>query len=174
MAEPGPVARSPVTDLPAGGESELTLVDESLTPKWHLFTGPTEVVPGTSMRGGGRLIWSVSPLEWTVVGPRPEEEDSVDLTHVRAMFRLTGKEAPHVLAKICAIDFEDRMFPDGAAARTLVAAVPTEIVRDDRHGTRSYLILPSRSFGAYLHQTMVDAGVEFGLSALSARPNTQM
>lgn len=158
MAEAAPAPRSPVTGPATSAGDELHLTDESLAPKWRLFSGPVEVVPGTSLRGGGRLIWSVSPGEWTVVGPRPEEEVVVDLTHVRAMFRLGGERARHLLATMCALDLGEAMFPDGAAARTLVAGTATEIVRDDQGGAVSYLILPSRSFAGYLHDTMVEVG----------------
>lgn len=79
------------------------------------------------------------------------------------MFRLTGDEASTLLNKICALDFGDDSFPNGSAARTLVAGVATEIVRDDRENTLSYLVLPSRSFGRYIEETIRDAGIEFGL-----------
>jgi hypothetical protein len=36
-------------------------------------------------------------------------------------------------------------------------------VRDDQDGVLSYLILPSRSFGRYLHEVLMDAGREMGL-----------
>lgn len=108
------------------------------------------------------MVWSVSPGEWTVLGPRPSTGRVVDLTHVRAMFRLTGTDARRVIAKLCALDLADHMFPDLAAARTLFAGVATELVRDDLDEP-SYLILPSRSFAVYLHGTIVDAGIEFGL-----------
>src|SRR5690606_23166195 len=120
--------------------------------------------PGLSRRSDEALVWSVTPGESTVLGPRPEGDDVVDLAHVRATLRLTGPRAPTLLAKICALDFADAMFPDGAAAGTLVAGVATEVVRDDRTGPVSYLLLPSRSFGRYLFDVLADAGSEFGLA----------
>jgi sarcosine oxidase gamma subunit len=132
--------------------SDLTLTDLGKTPKWRLFGDHAEE----------DLAWSVSPGEWTVIGDRPDG-DVVDLTSVRAMFRLTGVNAPRVLAKICALDLGDDVFSAKAAARTLVAGVATELVRDDQDGVRSYLILPSRSFGRYMHDVILDAGGEFGL-----------
>jgi sarcosine oxidase, subunit alpha len=154
---PEPIARSPVP-LPSGTDSgPLTLTDESLVPKWRVFGDEfADVAPGTSRRDGDGLIWSVSPGEWTALGPRPPG-DVMDLTHVRAMFRLTGEDACDVLSRVCALDLGDAMFPAGAAARTLVAGVATEIVRDDQAGSPSYLLLPSRSFGLYLYETLVDA-----------------
>lgn len=151
-----------VVDTPIDGSGDVVLADESLAPKWGVFRGYEDIAPGTSGRVDGALVWSVSPGAWTVLGP--ERPDAVDLTHVRAMFRLTGDDGPDLLARICALDLDDRMFGRNAAARTLVAGVATEVVRDDVGGARSYLLLPSRSFGRYVLEVVVDAGGEFGLS----------
>jgi heterotetrameric sarcosine oxidase gamma subunit len=132
--------------------SELIVTDLSHEPKWRTFTDP------------GGFSWSVSPGEWTLLGARPGGEH-VDLTSVRAMFRLTGDDARNLLSKICALDFSDGVFPDGSAARTLVAGVATEIVRDDQDAVTSYLLLPSRSFGRFMDETIRDAGLEFGLNS---------
>jgi heterotetrameric sarcosine oxidase gamma subunit len=131
--------------------SELDLSDLGHEPKWRTFTEPV-----------GGFSWSVSPGEWTVLGDRPESE-AVDLTSVRAMFRLTGTDGSRLLAKICALDLDESTFSNGSSARTLVAGVATELVRDDQDGVISYLILPSRSFGRYMRETILDAGDEFGL-----------
>ncbi|MGA7269915.1 MAG: hypothetical protein WB239_02470 [Acidimicrobiia bacterium] len=141
------MARSPVADEVHVGE--LTLADLSLESKWRVFGGYEEVRPGTAHSDGETLVWSVSPGEWTVLGARPSHERVVDLTHVRAMFRLTGVEAATALSYDCALDLGDHMFPDHAAARTLVAGVATELIRADLDATPSYLILPSRSFGRF-------------------------
>lgn len=160
MAEYSPI---PVESVPEAKSDGLALSDFSVVPKWRVFSGYDDVRPGTSKTLDEQLIWSVSPGEWTVTGPRPDEDPAVELTHVRVMFRLTGDEARSLLAKVCALDLGDAMFPDGAAARTLVAGVATELVRDDQNGVPSFLILPSRSFGRYLHDVLLDAGAEFGL-----------
>jgi len=97
----------------------------------------------------------VSPGESTVFGAATP--GTVDLTHVRAVFRLTGDEATGVLARVCALDLSDDMFPNGAVARTPIAGVATELARDDVDGTTSYLLLPSRSFGNYLWTVLVDS-----------------
>lgn len=130
--------------------SEPTLTDLSHEPKWRTFADP------------GGFSWSVSPGEWTLLGTRPSGE-TVDLTSVRAMFRLTGDDAANLLNRICGLDFAEDVFPNGSSARTLVAGVATEVVRDDHDGALSYLLLPSRSFGRYMEETIRDAGVEFGL-----------
>lgn len=143
--------------------AEISLTDLSPTPKWRVFTGYERVRPGTSQGSGDSLIWSVTPGEWTVLGSRPDS--AVDLTHVRAMFRLTGIDAATLINRVCALDLSDGMFPNGAAARTLFAGVATEIIRDDEHGAPSYLLLPSRSFSTYVLEVILDAGAELGLEA---------
>lgn len=154
MSEWHPIAAGIASDTPTSLTGALALSDESLTPKWRVFADDVDT---------DQASWSVSPGEWTVLGLRPADEEVVDLTHVRAMFRLTGPDASRLLSKICALDLGDDMFPNTSAARTLVAGVATELVKDDREGVPSYLILPSRSFGQYLHTVILDAGVEFGL-----------
>lgn len=142
--------------------AELTFTDLSLTPQWRVFVGCEAIEPGTSQKTNDGLVWSVTPGEWTVLGDRPEA--AVDLTHVRAMFRLSGAAASTLINRVCALDLGDGMFPDGAAARTLFAGVATEIVREDEKGTPSYLLLPSSSFSTYILDVILDAGAEFGLA----------
>jgi sarcosine oxidase gamma subunit len=141
--------------------AELTLTDLSPTPKWRVFDG-YHLAPGTSKGTGEELVWSVTPGEWTVLGDQPDRE-TVELTHVRAMLRLTGDDAATLINRVCGLDLTDGMFPSGAAARTLFAGVATEIVRDDVDGTPSYLIVPSSSFKTYILEVIEDAGAELGL-----------
>jgi sarcosine oxidase, subunit alpha len=83
--------------------------------------------------------------------------------HGRALVRLTGADAPRLLAKVCAVDLDDGVTPDGAAFRSSVAKVVTDVVRDDLSGERSYLLHCERSSGQYLFHALMDAGEEFGI-----------
>lgn len=87
----------------------------------------------------------------------------VDLTHGRALIRLTGSRAINVLARICGIDLSDEITPNGAAFRTSVASVATDMIRDDLGSTRSYLLHCERSAGDYLFGALLRAGAEFGI-----------
>ena len=89
----------------------------------------------------------------------------VDITHGRAMFRLSGADSIGVLAKVCNIDLADDMTPDGAVFSASVAKVTCDLVRDDVAGRRSYLVSCERSFGGYLFAAIADACSEFGLDA---------
>jgi heterotetrameric sarcosine oxidase gamma subunit len=130
---------------------------------------------------GGTLVAGAGPAEWLLLaapgqGPvligRAEELASrfpgelitaTDLTHGRALMRLSGSRATDVLRKVCGIDISDGITPDGAAFRTSVAAVATDVIRDDSGEVRSYLLHCERSSGAYLFGELLAAGSEFGI-----------
>ena len=87
----------------------------------------------------------------------------VDVTHGRAVMRLTGDRSAELLAKVCAIDFSESVTPNGAAFRSSVARLVTDVVRDDVGGTRSHLLHCETSSGRYLFDALLDAGGEFGI-----------
>jgi len=137
---------------------------------------------GRAARGAdGVLVVGSGPGEWLLIGPpraakaivarlegmaasAPDENVTVvDVTHGRALIRLNGSRGAAVLAKLCGIDLSDGLTPDGAALRSSVAALATDIVRDDRAGVRSYLLHCERSSGQYLFNALLDAGAEFGI-----------
>jgi heterotetrameric sarcosine oxidase gamma subunit len=133
---------------------------------------------------GGWLVAGSGPGEWFVLAPpgaasaeavagwlgtvaadsAPEEFVSVvDLTHGRALMRITGPDAADLLARLCGADLHDDMAPDGAALRSAVAGVATDIVRDDRAAGPSYLLHCERSSGQYLFGALVSAGESLGI-----------
>jgi len=137
---------------------------------------------GRAAKGAdGVLVVGSGPGEWLLIGP-PDHGKAIaarleelvarvadelvtfaDLTHGRALMRLKGSSGPELLAKICGADFSDDMVPDGAALRSSVAAVATDIIRDDRDGVRSYLLHCERSSGQYLYEALLDAGTTFDI-----------
>ena len=155
-------------DLAQPTASGLVIEDYSTQGKWRLVGGQQTVPLGRAALEGKRITFSVSPGEWIVIDeqngtsaavapPSVPGVRVVDSTHLRAALRLTGDRAADVLARLCSLDITEQMFPSGGAARTLVAKVATEVVRLDRQGQRSYLLLASRSFGRYLYEAIADA-----------------
>jgi heterotetrameric sarcosine oxidase gamma subunit len=122
----------------------------------------------------GTLVAGSGPGEWLLLGTPGHaaalaakigpDATCVDLTHGRALVRLTGEKGTSVLAKLSAADLDDDLVPDGAALRTEVAAVATDIIRDDVNGVRSYLLHCERSVGQYLFDALLQAGAEYGLA----------
>jgi len=164
--------------------AELTLTDVTPLAKVAVAGAAPELGGVPELRGvrfgraaradDGTLVAGSGPGEWLLIGPPgqagalgatvPPGATWVDLTHGRALVRLTGEHGPLVLAKLSAIDLDDELVPDGAALRTAVAAVATDIIRDDQDGTRSYLLHCERSAGQYLFGALLAAGAEYGLA----------
>jgi len=136
----------------------------------------------------GTLVVGSGPGEWLLLTPPgtatevigwietvPDEGlvSVVDVTHGRALMRISGARTPDLLAKVCAIDFSEEVTPDGAAFRSSVAKLVTDVVRDDESGVRSYLLHCERSSGQYLFGALLDAGDEFGIEIDGFAPTTQ-
>jgi len=171
-----PTFASPVGDVPAHTDGELVLTDLTAIGKTRFDAGrsgaPSPVTNGFAVRNAGGVAFSVAPGEWfqltvdkDVASDAPDGVSAIDLTHVKAVFRLTGAYASSVLEKMCALDFGDRFMPDGSAARTSVAKTVCEVVRIDDGGSPSYLIAVSRSYGGYLFDALTDAAAEFNGAA---------
>lgn len=128
--------------------------------------------------GSGALVSTAAPGEWWLIGPPQADLNAgvevesighqelvsiLDLTHERAAVRLTGAAAPKLLEKVCAVNLSEQLTPNGAAFRSSVARVDTDIVRIDSNGERSYLLHFERSYGQYLFDALLEAGREFGV-----------
>jgi heterotetrameric sarcosine oxidase gamma subunit len=105
----------------------------------------------------GDAIW-LGPDEWLVLGGReqdyPDAEAAVDLSANRVCFELSGPGAADVLARGCALDLHQSVFPPGRCAQTLVARVQVILYRTDEHGFR---LLVRPSFADYLLTWFRDA-----------------
>ena len=180
-----PVARSPIspvepTEIANGwlisrrqSTGPLRLADLSPAAK-ILVKGqhpPFQVSYGHSTRTGKWIVAGSGPDEWTLIGPPGEtfEVETVgfatviDITHGRALMRLTGQDGSGLLAKLCPIDLSDPMCPDGAVFRASIASLVTDVIRADVDGVRSYLLHCERSSGQFLFDAILEAGVEFGI-----------
>lgn len=207
MAEPRPVARSPIpTAGPltviegwevASRRSDAALTATDCTPAAKVLVrasagGAVATWLGASFGRAARpwdgvLVTGSGPGEWMLLAPpgaaqaliakvRAEVRDDgvvtvLDVTHGRALIRLTGDGSPHLLAKLCAVDLGAEVTPNGAVFRSSVASVVADVIRDDREGRRSYLVGCERSFGAYLFDALLDAGAELGIDIEGFNPS---
>lgn len=175
-----PIAfESPIT---SSGLLDHGLTDESDTTKTlvradidSVAAGRLDVDFGSSRRVGATLVCGSRPGEWLILGePSPITDDLdlsddvsvIDLTHGRAMLRLKSENSAAILEKICSLDLAEAMTPDGAVTSATVASVVCDVIRDDTHGVRSYLIACDRSLGEFLASAVLDAAEEFVLGQL--------
>lgn len=141
----GQAARQTWAAEPSAGE---VLVVGSGPGEWLVLAAPRRQVPVVQ--------WLTDLASYA-----DEHVGIVDLTHGRALVRLTGAHSTDLLAKECAVDLTDAVCPDRVALRSAVAGIATDLVRDDISGTRSYLLHCERSSGQYLFDALLDAGAEF-------------
>lgn len=155
----GAIAASlPVSYGRAGRDADGVLVVGSGPGEWLLLGAP-----GSANALRERLS--------ALVAAHPGEHASVvDLTHGRALVRFTGRAVADVLAGVSGIDTSADFLPDGAALRTSVAAVATDLIRDDLGGVPSYLLHCERSSGQYLHDELLRAGAEYGIEISGFNP----
>lgn len=126
------------------------------------------------------LVTGSGPGEWTLISPPGNAREVIeqfgavsddefvsvlDITHGRALVRISGERTPDLLSKVCGIDLSDEITPNGAAFRSPVAKIATNVVRDDEEDVRSYLLHCERSYGQYLFDALLDAGGEFGIES---------
>ncbi len=89
-----------------------------------------------------------------------------DVTHGRFEFRLVGPAAPLLLSKVCGIDFHASVFADGQARETSVAKTRQLVIRADLGGLPAYRLLGGRALGAYMWETLMEAGRDLGVEAI--------
>ena len=166
-------------DLAVGDLSALTkvLVKAPFLPTIDAALGTRF---GRAIWDGDRLVTGAAPGEWLVLAPVGSAAQTgdhyraaltavteqlttvMDLTHGRALMRVSGEATQTVLRRLTALDLDDRFVPHGAALRTSVARVVTDMVRDDVDGRPSYLLHCERSSGRYLLGSLLAAGADFG------------
>lgn len=167
---------------PATIPGDVTLVDLSSWAKVAV-RGDGDVaralgVPfGRAHREADRLVVGSGPGEWLVLAAAGRAAELVaslqtaagdsfatviDQSHGRALLRVRGKATLVVLRRLTSMDLDDRFVPQGAALRTTVAAVVTDVVRDDDEVGPSYLLHCERSSGRYLAESLLAAGADLG------------
>jgi len=174
----------------------VLVADRSAMAKVHVrATGDDEAVSsaigtrfGRAAWLSGRLVVGSGPDEWFVVGaPGRAAEIAVelsdilrdatdgpavvvDLTHGRALLRISGPQTMTLLSRVTAVDLDDRLVPNGSALRTSLARVVTDLVRDDYEGSPSFLMHCERSSGRYLQQSLLAAGPDLGATMGASGP----
>ena len=127
--------------------------------------------------GKRHVVW-LSPDEFLILCESGKGEDltsAIQLTigarhyavtnisDALAAFHLKGPAIRQTLAKGCALDLHQTSFRSGDAAQTLLssAAVTIMALADDE-----FIVICRTSFASYLHDWLLDAGLEYGVKFL--------
>ena len=164
-------------------DGNVTLADAYNTTKIQVRADQTTAaaailaVPfGSSARNtDGALVCGTRPDEWTIYGnsdqahaivasvPTEGFVTVIDITHGRAMLRISGSNSALALSKLSNLDLSNELTPDGAVFSGSLGGVSCDWVRNDQGGAPSFLISCERSFGRFLFVAVADACAEFGL-----------
>jgi sarcosine oxidase subunit gamma len=121
---------------------------------WTLWTGPAEwlhVAPGADGWMLERdLLRAAGPAGGTVV----------DVSHGRAILRVSGAPVRDLLSGFCPLDLHPRGFPAGRCAQTLFGKM-TVLLHALAEGN-AFEIYVSRSFADALAEALLDAAREHG------------
>jgi heterotetrameric sarcosine oxidase gamma subunit len=139
------------------------------------------VAPGQVVDSGNTLIICSTPSEFYTLGITSQAElpqatalderfkvadnfaYATDITHGKAVVKLSGVAAAGTLRKICGLDFDDASFSNLQAKHTSAAKIRTLIVRRDEAESTTYYLVVDRPMGQYFWDTLLDAGHEFGI-----------
>jgi heterotetrameric sarcosine oxidase gamma subunit len=86
-----------------------------------------------------------------------------DLTHGRAELYLLGPAGAELLSRLCGLDFHPSVFPNLAAKSSSVAKTTQLIIRRDQAGLPGYRLIGAASLGAYVWETIFQAGQDLGV-----------
>ena len=78
-----------------------------------------------------------------------------------AWFRIAGREAARMLAKVCGVDLRPDRFENLEIAQTVVARLSAIVVRDDIGDLLAYHLLADSASALYLWDCLVEAMAEF-------------
>ena len=161
----------------AAFDGTVGLEDLSGQPIWHvrgdqaeslLGTDPLAVGELTTFRGG--LIARPRGDQYLLIDLGPEIQSSTggdstltvtDLTHGYGQLLLFGEQATDVLAKVCGLDFSEKVFPNNHIAQTSLAKVRATIIRHDQDKYPAYHILVGYPVTVYVWEVLFDAMQEF-------------
>ena len=87
----------------------------------------------------------------------PHGASATDLSHARAVLRVSGAAAEDLLAKLCPIDVE--AMRAGDVAMTLAGPFQVQVARSGDEEFRLYVF---RSFGLAMWELLLDEAAEFG------------
>lgn len=86
-----------------------------------------------------------------------------NVTHGNAELWLIGPHSAELLSRLCGLDFHGSQFANYSAKQSSVAKTTQLILRRDVGDLPTYALIGPRSLGAYLWETILEAGQNLGI-----------
>lgn len=128
--------------------------------------------PGqVAMADYGSRLFRAEPLVWHILNGEapdiPADQGTVlDLSHGRALVRISGDQARAVMMRLTSIDLRDPAFPDGSVAATGAHHTPWTLFRRD-DGAPAYEVLIMRSYAQDFWDQLQHLSAQFGCRAIA-------
>ncbi len=90
----------------------------------------------------------------------------IDQTSGLVGLLISGPKSSGVMRKLCALDFDPIDFPNLHVAQSSFAKVRAAIIRHDQKDVPTFELYTDRSYANYLWNTILDAGMEFGIKPI--------
>jgi hypothetical protein len=144
-----------VADASPIGKTELRASEDEIAAA----TGGLPL--GATRREPPVRVARLTPTRALLLGPVADHELGLDLTCAWAAVRLGGERVRDLFARISALDARPSRFPVDGVMMGSVARCPGIVVAEapDR-----LLVLVGWEYGAYLWETVLDAGAPLGLA----------
>lgn len=90
----------------------------------------------------------------------------IDQTSGLVGLLIAGQKSVDVMKKLCALDFNPTDFSNLHVAQSSFAKVRATIIRHDQDEMVAFELYADRSYGIYLWDTLLDAGMEFDIQPI--------
>lgn len=177
---------SPTAKLDVRGNDALSAIARRLSLPAPVTRTVMPLSPSVSTRENGLhpngLLCCLTPLHTRLFVPpdvaariatrwarahaadtRPVRARLTDVTSAYTVMQVSGPRSRELLRKLTALDLGAETFPHLTCAQTGIADVHALILRTDVRALLSFQICCGREFGAFVWDTLLDAGREFGV-----------
>lgn len=170
-----------LADLSANGK--LTVEGHQLEALTEAVWRATAPAVGAGAAAGKAHLWRLRPDQLLVTTAPETAVETVtrlnraaaaldglltvtDITHGRSELWLVGPQSVTLLGRLCGLNFGPAAFPNMAVRQSSVAKTAQIILRRDIGRTPAFALLGAASLGAYLWETVMQAGHDLGLAPL--------
>ena len=118
-------------------------------------------------RVGPERLWLTGPADEGVFGKIDEavlggQSVVTEIGHSRTIIRISGAPSPTVLNRGLPIDLDDKAFPPGSFAQSVIHHIPVLVHRIDAGGEPAFDVYMTREYALSFWAWLIEAAEPFG------------